>query len=209
MRSCAAAAAIKMGGGIPNCGYIASQQGILKAVTVVVGLIAFSWMMYEVSDTSKVQYYNKPVYGDKTQEAACKDVRKAAEALGQPSKPCPENFLLVFPIIIVSASFLSSAIMLVILLIFALNESGLFKLLDWIGHFVAGIALVVAGIMLIAWIGLAMNYRECKFDNEKVQEFCVDSRETQFGLWMCGIVGGVSIINGVVYLMAGMKIKQG
>jgi len=137
---------------------------------------------------------------------------------------CPMTLMTLVAAIIIPIAFFASLIMLIVLLFV---ELPIFKMIDFIGHLVGGVLLLVAGILCIVYAIQSYIYTggaDCDYkcdDNpnlttDKLKEHCrrqevvcAHGHNTSVRQSLTFVFGGTfAILSGVAYIFAGILIKK-
>ncbi|ODN01966.1 Glutamate--tRNA ligase [Orchesella cincta] len=182
-----------------NCGYSCTTPGILKLISVIVVFFSQGLIVWG--------YYNA-TYVKEGHEKACLLSQKSGAEIY-----CPIATGVMWSVVIGLIAFWASLIMYIIHLIVELNKT-IFKLFDWIGHFVGGLMMMIAGIVSIIYSIQAVWALPCKGKSCDDYSICTETillhrgrTATYQPLWV--LIGGIcAVCTGVVYIGVGIAIKK-
>ncbi|ODM93384.1 hypothetical protein Ocin01_13292 [Orchesella cincta] len=188
---------------ILNFGYAGSTPGVLKIVTVVIACFSQGFIALGYYNAA---YIHTTING-KTREEVCNHNKKL-----RIEHYCPIGSVVLWSMIISMISFWASLIMLIAHLIFQLNKT-FFKVIDWIGHFVGGLAMLVAGAISIFYsipAYWAKTCRVCDIDIMCIEPDpdCMKNRKAIYQPLLMLLGGIFATCSGFVYIGTGIAIMK-
>ncbi|CAL8134948.1 unnamed protein product [Orchesella dallaii] len=187
-----------------------SKVGLLKIATVIL-LLSSLIPVY-------IAYFNSDyLYPARTQfqtpEDHCNDVRK----IFPERSSCPQTWMATVAIIIISIAFFASFIILIVLIFVDLGS--IFKTIDFIGHIVGGVLVLIAGIFVVVLAIQTFNLQSCVYQcsGKPEQQYlfcresesvCVRNREQTYYPITALIAGIFAVFGGIVYVVTGILLHK-